>query len=58
MRFGPPRKAPYKRWKKPLEEIMSCERFTPDSYRTLEQIGEWIKSMRHKVMYRDESKID
>ncbi len=58
MLFGPPRKPPYKRWKKPLEEIVSWERFNPDHYRTLEQIDEWIKTMRHKVMYRDESKID
>jgi hypothetical protein len=25
---------------------------------TLDQINEWIKETRHKVMYRDESKID
>jgi len=27
-------------------------------FMTLDQIGEWIKETRHKVMYRDESKID
>ena len=27
-------------------------------FMTLDQISEWIKETRHKVMYRDESKID
>jgi hypothetical protein len=56
--FGPPAKPSYKRWKKPLERIMSWERFNPECAMTVEQIDEWIKSMRHKVMYRDESKIE
>jgi 5,6-dimethylbenzimidazole synthase len=58
MCFGPPAKPSYKRWKKPLEQIMSWDRFNPECAATEEQIDEWIKSMRHKVMYRDESKID
>ncbi|MGH9744783.1 MAG: nitroreductase family protein [Candidatus Acidiferrales bacterium] len=58
MCFGPPAKPSYKRWKKPLDQIMSWERFNPACAATVEQIDEWIKSMRHKVMYRDESKID
>jgi hypothetical protein len=37
---------------------MSWEKFNPESAMTVAQIDEWIKSMRHKVMYRDESKID
>jgi 5,6-dimethylbenzimidazole synthase len=58
MCFGPPAKPSYKRWKKPLEQIMSWDRFNPACRMTTEQIDEWIKTMRHKVMYRDESKID
>src|SRR6202142_3435425 len=58
MCFGPPAKPSNKRWKKPLEQIMSWEPFNPKCAMTLEQIDEWIKAMRHKVMYRDESKID
>jgi 5,6-dimethylbenzimidazole synthase len=58
MLFGPPLKPPYKRWKKRLPEIMSWNRFDPASYWTVEQIDEWIKTTRHKVMYRDEAKID
>jgi len=58
MCFGPPAKPSYKRWKKPLEQVMSWERFNPALAMTREQIDEWIKTMRHKVMYRDESQID
>jgi 5,6-dimethylbenzimidazole synthase len=58
MLFGPPLKPPYKRWKKSLPQIMSWNRFDPANYMTLEQIEEWIKTTRHKVMYRDEAKID
>ncbi len=58
MCFGPPLKPSYKRWKKPLNQIMNWERFNPENYMTTEQIDEWVKKTRHKVMYRDESKID
>src|ERR1700722_663496 len=58
MCFGHPAKPSYKRWKKPLDQIMSWDRFNPECAATIEQIDEWIKTMRHKVMYRDESQID
>jgi nitroreductase len=56
--FGAPAKPPYKRWKKSLSEIVSWERFDPAQFRTIEQIDEWVRETRHKVMYRDEKKID
>lgn len=58
MCFGPPLKPSYKRWKKTLPQIMSWDRFDPKNYLTDAQIDEWIRTTRHKVMYRDESKID
>jgi 5,6-dimethylbenzimidazole synthase len=58
MCFGPPLKPSYKRWKKPLDQIMNWERFNPKNFMTLEQIDEWVENTRHKVMFRDESKID
>jgi 5,6-dimethylbenzimidazole synthase len=58
MCFGPPLKPSYKRWKKSLDKIMHWDRFNPENYMTSEQIDDWIENMRHKVMYRDESKID
>jgi hypothetical protein len=58
MCFGPPLKPSYKRWKKTLDQIMNWDRFNPQNYMTIDQIDEWVENVRHKVMYRDESKID
>jgi nitroreductase len=58
MCFGAPAKAPYKRWKKTLEEIVSWNRFDPAHHMTEAQIDEWVSSTRHKVMYRDEKNVD
>lgn len=58
MCFGPPLKPSYKRWKRELHEIMNWDRFNPDNFMSDEDIDEWIKTRRHKVMYRDESKVD
>jgi nitroreductase len=58
MCFGPPLKPSYKRWKKPLDQVMSWERFNPAAHMTDAEVDAWIKTMRHKVMYRDESRID
>ena len=58
MCFGPPLKPSYKRWKKRLDQIMSWDRFNPDNAMTDAQIDEWVRTTRHKVMYKDESKID
>jgi 5,6-dimethylbenzimidazole synthase len=58
MLFGVPAKPPYKRWKKSLAQIMHWERFDMANYMTLDQIDTWVRQERHKVMYRDESKID
>jgi 5,6-dimethylbenzimidazole synthase len=58
MLFGVPAKPPYKRWKKTLPQIMSWDRFDMANYMTVDQIDAWVREERHKVMYRDESKID
>lgn len=58
MCFGKPAKPPYKRWKKTLPQIMSWEKFDPKNYMTIADIDRWVEETRHKVMYRDESKID
>jgi 5,6-dimethylbenzimidazole synthase len=58
MLFGVPAKAPYKRWKKTLPQIMSWEKFDMNNYLTLDQIDDWVRETRHKVMYRDEAKVD
>ncbi len=58
MCFGPPLKPSYKRWKKRLDQIVSWDRFNPDNVMTDEQLDEWVKTTRHKVMYRDETRVD
>jgi len=58
MCFGPPLKPSYKRWKKRLDQIVSWDRFDEANLMTDEQIDEWVKTTRHKVMYRDGSRGD
>jgi len=58
MCFGPPAKAPYKRWKKSLPDIVNWNRFDPAHAMTEAQIDEWVATQRHKVMYKDASNID
>jgi nitroreductase len=58
MLFGKPLKPPYKRWKKSLAEIMNWDRFDMTHYMTPDDIDAWVREQRHKVMYRDESRVD
>ena len=56
--FGMPLKPPYKRWKKTMDEIRSIDSYNADVHMDQHDIETWIKETRHKVMYRDESRID
>jgi nitroreductase len=58
MCFGPPAKAPYKRWKKSLGDIASWNRFDPSHYKSEAEIDAWVAETRHKVMYRDAANVD
>jgi 5,6-dimethylbenzimidazole synthase len=58
MLFGIPAKPPYKRWKKTLDQIMSWDRFNMKNHMSIADIDKWVDETRHKVMYRDEAKID
>lgn len=58
MCFGPPKKESYKRWRRELPEIMSYDTFNMDNFWTDEMIDEWIKTKRHRVMYRDADNVD
>jgi hypothetical protein len=37
---------------------MSWDRFDPANLMTDAQVDEWIRTQRHKVMYRDGTKVD
>ena len=56
--FGPPSQKPYKRWRKPLEEISNRDRFNPDHFMSNDELDDWIKNRRHRVMYKDANKVD
>lgn len=58
MCFGPPLKPSYKRWKRELQEIVNWDRFNMDNYWTTDEIDEWVKNKRHRVMYRDAENVD
>ena len=56
--FGPPAQKPYKRWRKSLEDISNRDRFDPAHFMSDDELAVWIKERRHRVMYKDASKID
>lgn len=58
MAFGPPLKPSYNRWKRGLSEIISWDRFDPAHFMNDDELSEWIKKRRHKVMFRDEKNVD
>ena len=58
MCFGPPAKPVYKRWKKDLSEILSWDRYNRSHHMNDEELEEWIKTKRHRVMYRSEENVD
>jgi nitroreductase len=58
MCFGPPAKPVYKRWKKDLSEILSFNQFDRSHHLSDEGIEEWIRTKRHRVMYRSEENVD
>lgn len=56
--FGPPAAAPYKRWRRPAEEIIHWDRYNSEHFMSDDALQDWIKTRRHRVMYKDASKID
>ena len=56
--FGPPAAKPYKWWRRPMQEILHRDRYDKSTFMTDEELDDWIKTRRHRVMYKDASKID
>lgn len=56
--FGPPAAKPYKRWRRPIEEILHHDQYDASHFMTDAELDDWIKTRRHRVMYKDASKID
>lgn len=56
--FGPAAAQPYKRWRRPMDEILHWDRYDRDRLMSDADLADWIKTRRHRVMYRDAAKID
>ncbi|MDJ0931401.1 hypothetical protein [Breoghania sp.] len=56
--FGPPARPPYKLWKKSLDEIVDHDRFDQTHFMSDAELEEWIRSKRHKVMFKDADQVD
>lgn len=58
MLFGPPADKPYKRYRKPLEDIAHFDSYDMSKFMNDDELADWIKTRRHRVMYKDASRID
>lgn len=58
MLFGPPEAKPYKRWRRPLDEIRHWDRYDRQYFLDEEDLNDWIRNRRHRVMFKDAAKID
>ncbi len=56
--FGPPAAKPYKRYRRPMEEIAHYDRYNPDHFMSDDELTDWIRTRRHRVMYKDASRVD
>jgi len=56
--FGPPAGRPYKRWRRPMEEILHRDRYDSDHFMSDDELRDWIRSRRHRVMYKDATNVD
>lgn len=56
--FGPPAAKPYKRYRKDLDEIMFMDGYDHEHFMSDEDLAEWIKTRRARVMFKDARQID
>lgn len=56
--FGPPAAKPYKRWRRSLDEILHYESYDNAHFMSDEDLDEWIKKRRHRVMFKDANNVD
>jgi 5,6-dimethylbenzimidazole synthase len=56
--FGPAAATPYKRYRRPMEEIAHHDSYDTAHHMSEHELKDWIKSRRHRVMYKDSSRID
>jgi nitroreductase len=55
--FGPSLLPAPKRWKKQVGQIASYDHFNMDNYRSVEQIDEWMRDLRHGAITDNATKM-
>jgi nitroreductase len=58
MLFGPPAGKPYKRWRKPIEEIVHMDKYDRSTLMSDAELQDWIANRRKLVMYKDAARVD
>lgn len=58
MLFGPPAAKPYKRWRRSLDEILHWEDYNKEHFMSDDELQDWIKKRRHRVMFKDANNVD
>jgi len=56
--FGPPAARPYKRFRRAMGEIAHFDRYDASHFMSDAELDDWIRKRRHRVMYKDASRID
>lgn len=56
--FGPAAAKPYKRFRRSMEEIAHLDTYDMSQFMKDEELKDWIKNRRHRVMYKDTTRVD
>ena len=56
--FGPPEAQPYMRFRRPMAEIAHFDKYDASQFMSDDALRVWIKTRRHRVMYKDASRVD
>lgn len=56
--FGPPASKPYKRWRRDRDEILHYDMYNSDHFMSDDDLQDWIKKRRHRVMFKDAQNVD
>lgn len=56
--FGPPAARPYKRWRRPLDEIAHRGGYDRGHFMSDAELDDWIRNRRHRVMFKDATRVD
>ncbi|MBO6773981.1 MAG: hypothetical protein JJ897_00450 [Marinibacterium sp.] len=55
---GPPDAHQYKSWRRPLDEIRHMHCFIASQFLLDEELNDWIRTRRHRIILKDATMID